>query len=144
MNNTIPLKTELPSWDLSDLYKSTQSRAINFDLRKLEKLTINFNKKYKGKVHKLTDKKFYDLFNSLENIEKLSGRLISYSYLNYCENVSCEEKNKFLSNIQEKIVKFESNMLFLSLEINSISEKKFRKLIAKKSRVKRYETFFNK
>ena len=35
-------------------------------------------------------------------------------------------------------------MLFLSLEINSISEKKFRKLIAKKSRVKRYETFFNK
>ena len=35
MNNTIPLKTELPSWDLSDLYKSTQSRAINFDLRKL-------------------------------------------------------------------------------------------------------------
>ena len=95
MNNTIPLKTELPSWDLSDLYKSTQSRAINFDLRKLEKLTINFNKKYKGKVHKLTDKKFYDLFNSLENIEKLSGRLISYSYLNYCENVSCEEKINF-------------------------------------------------
>ena len=66
MNKTIPLKNELPSWDLSDLYKSTQSREVNFDLSKLEKLTTNFNQKYKGKVNKLTDKKFYDLFNSLE------------------------------------------------------------------------------
>ena len=125
MNKTMQLKKELPSWDLSDLYKSTQSQEINFDLSQLEKLTTNFNKKYKGNVHKLSDKKFYDLFNSLEKIEKLSGRLISYAYLNYCENVSCEEKNKFLSDIQEKLVKFESKMLFLSLEINSISEKKF-------------------
>jgi oligoendopeptidase F len=124
MNKIIPLKNELPSWDLSDLYKSTQSREVNFDLSKLEKLTTNFNQKYKGKVNKLTDKKFYDLFNSLEKIEKLSGRLISYAYLNYCENISSEEKNKFLSDIQEKLVKFESRMLFLSLEINSISEKK--------------------
>jgi oligoendopeptidase F len=144
MNKTMQLKKELPSWDLSDLYKSTQSQEINFDLSKLENLTTNFNKKYKGNVHKLSDKKFYNLFNSLEKIEKLSGRLISYAYLNYCENVSSEEKNKFLSDIQEKLVKFESKMLFLSLEINSISEKKFRKLIAKKSKVKRYETFFNK
>ena len=103
MNKTMLLKKELPSWDLSDLYKSTQSQEINFDLSKLENLTTNFNKKYKGNVHKLSDKKFYNLFNSLEKIEKLSGRLISYAYLNYCENVSSEEKNKFLSDIQEKL-----------------------------------------
>ena len=56
MNKTMLLKKELPSWDLSDLYKSTQSQEINFDLSKLENLTTNFNKKYKGNVHKLSDK----------------------------------------------------------------------------------------
>ena len=64
MNKKMLLKKELPSWDLSDLYKSTQSQEINFDLSKLEKLTTNFNKKYKGNVHKLSDKNFYDLFNA--------------------------------------------------------------------------------
>ena len=35
MNKTMQLKKELPSWDLSDLYKYTQSQEINFDLSKL-------------------------------------------------------------------------------------------------------------
>ena len=52
MNKKMLLKKELPSWDLSDLYKSTQSQEINFDLSQLEKLTTNFNKKYKGNVCK--------------------------------------------------------------------------------------------
>ena len=58
MNKKIIEKTELPSWDLSDLYKSTECSEIDQDLDKLEKLTISFNKKYKGKIYKLNDKKF--------------------------------------------------------------------------------------
>ena len=122
MDKKIREKIELPSWDLSDLYKSTECSEINLDLDKLEKLTISFNKKYKGKIYKLNDKKIFDLFKSLEIIEKLSGRLISFAYLNYCDKVNCEAKNKFLSYIQEKLVKFESRILFLSLEINSLNE----------------------
>ena len=49
MDKEIIEKTELPSWDLSDLYKSTECSEIDQDLDKLEKLTISFNKKYKGK-----------------------------------------------------------------------------------------------
>ena len=137
-------KTELPSWDLSDLYKSTKCSEIDLDLKKLGKLTSSFNKKYKGKIYKLTDKNFFGLFSSLEIIEKLSGRLISFAYLNYCEEVNSEEKNKFLSDTQEKLVRFDSKMLFLSLEINSLSEKRFKNLIDKKSKVYKYKTFFKK
>ena len=144
MNKKIIEKTELPSWDLSDLYKSTECSEIDQDLDKLEKLTISFNKKYKGKIYKLNDKKVFDLFKSLEIIEKLSGRLISFAYLNYCEKVNCEAKNKFLSYIQEKLVKFESRMLFLSLEINSLNEKKFKSLISKQSKVYKFKTFLKK
>ena len=35
MDKAMLLKKELPSWDLSDLYKSTQSHEINFYLSKL-------------------------------------------------------------------------------------------------------------
>ena len=55
MDKEIIEKTELPSWDLSDLYKSTECSEIDQDLDKLEKLTISFNKKYKGKIYKLND-----------------------------------------------------------------------------------------
>ncbi|MFL2802484.1 MAG: M3 family oligoendopeptidase [Paracoccaceae bacterium] len=134
--------TELPSWNLSDLYKSTKCSEIGLDLKKLEKLTNAFNKKYKGKIYKLNEIKFFNLLKNLEIIEKLSGRLISFAYLNYCEQVNCEEKNKFLSDIQEKLVKYESKMLFLSLEINSLSEKRYKKLTSKKSEVFKYKTFF--
>ena len=97
-------KTELPLWDLSDLYKSTKCSKIDLDLSKLEKLTNSFNKKYKGKIYKLNEIKIFNLLRNLEIIEKLSGRLISFAYLDYCEKVNCEEKNKFLSDIQETVL----------------------------------------
>ena len=49
MDKEIIEKTELPSWDLSDLYKSTECSQIDLDLDKLEKLTISFNKKIQRK-----------------------------------------------------------------------------------------------
>tara|TARA_A100001011_G_scaffold186701_1_gene195292 strand:- start:891 stop:2675 length:1785 start_codon:yes stop_codon:yes gene_type:complete len=144
MKKKIIEETRLPSWNLSDLYKSTNSPEIDFDLKQLDELSSSFNKKYKGRIKKINNKKFLELINNLETIERLSGRLISFAYLNYCEQVNCEVKNKFLSNIQEKLVKFESRMLFLSIEINSLNEKSYKSLISKNSKVKRYKTFFQK
>ena len=144
MEKKITETTELPSWNLSDLYNSVKAPEIDLDLKKLDGLTICFNKKYKRKIKKLNDKKFFDLINDLEIIERISGRLISFAYLNYCEKVNCEEKNKFLSDIQEKLVKFETRMLFLSLEINSLNQKRYKNLISRKSKVYRYKTFFRK
>ena len=117
MDKIIKENNELPSWDLSDLYNSTKSPKLKSDIRKLDQLTSNFNKTYKGKVRNLNNKKIFTLISDLEIIERLNGRLISFAYLNYCEEVNNEEKNKFLSFIQEKLTKFESRMLFLSLEI---------------------------
>jgi hypothetical protein len=61
MDKKIIETTGLPSWDLSDLYKSTECSEIDRDLDKLEKLTSSFNKKYKGKIYKFTDKKIFFL-----------------------------------------------------------------------------------
>ena len=134
MDKNITEKTDLPSWDLSDLYNSTKAPEIELDLKKLDELTISFNKRYKRKIKKLSSKKFVELLDQLEDLERISGRLISFAYLNYCEKVNCGEKNKFLSYIQEKIVKFESRILFLSLEINSLNKKRYKNsnLLSKK------------
>ena len=61
MNKKIIEKTELPSW-IFLIYINQPNVLIDQDLDKLEKLTINFNKKYKGKIYKLNDKKIFDLF----------------------------------------------------------------------------------
>ena len=144
MDKVIGDGIELPSWDLSDLYNSTKSPEVKRDFDELDKLTKCFNKKYRGKISKLGSKKFLNLISRLENIEMISGRLMSFAYLNYCEQVNNESKNKFLSSTQEKLVELESRILFLSLEINALSEKKYNYLISKKSELSKYKTFLKK
>ena len=43
MEKKITEKTELPSWNLSDLYNSVKAPEIDLDLKKLDELTICFN-----------------------------------------------------------------------------------------------------
>ena len=144
MPNSKTAGQKLPSWDLTDLYESMDSPEIKKDLIRFDRLTKKFRANYWGKITLLKEKKFLKLFEDLETLERTSGRLLSFAYLLHCQETTCQKRTKFLSDVQEKVTEFNSRVLFLPLEINQISKKHYRKIVAKKSNVRRYRIFFEK
>jgi len=135
---------KLPSWDLSDLYTSKDSNEIKKDLILVDNLTKKFRKDYRGKIVRLKEKGFVKLFKDFETLESITGRLLSFAYLLHCQKNTCQERTKFLSDVQEKLTNFSSRILFLTLEINKMSEKHYKKIVSIKSRVQKYKIFFDK
>ena len=80
----------LPAWDLSDLYKSTEDPQIKKDLETYKKNAIALNKKYKGKLSTLSAKEFSEALKLLEKNAVLGGRLGGFAYL----NMSTQMKNQ--------------------------------------------------
>ncbi len=134
----------LPSWDLTDLYTKINAPEIEDDLAKVDNLTTKFRKKYRGKISTLKEKGFLKLLKDWESLERKYGRLLSYAQLLHSQKSTCQERIKFLSDVQEKLTKFSSRTLFLFLEINQMSEKHYKKIVSKKSGIHRYKVFFDK
>ena len=129
----------MPTWDLSDLYKSLDDEQINIDLKKLEKDIKNFQR-YKGKIDTLSGKELYDALIEYENISELMSKLGSYASLKYTENLSVDENIKFYQKINEKLTELSSPLIFFSLEINKIPDEKVNELYSQSRSLKVYKS----
>jgi len=56
---------------------------------------------------------------------------MSYAHLLYAENVESEKNKIFFQQIQETITKYSSSLIFFSLELNNIGNKKLKKILKK-------------
>ena len=59
----IKIKTmdiELPTWDLSEIYKDIDDPNIESDIIKIKKLSQDFSNKWKGKIKNLNASNFLD------------------------------------------------------------------------------------
>jgi oligoendopeptidase F len=114
----------LPVWNLTDLYPSISSKKINIDLNYIAKSSKFFAKKYEGKIPKLNSKALINAILDLEKIDEKMDKILSYAHLLIAEN-SDHEKNKiFFQQMQEKITNYSSLLIFFTLELNQIDEKK--------------------
>ena len=134
----------LPVWNLVDLYPSISSKKIQTDLNFIRIESKFFEKKYKGKITKLSSLQLYFAITHLEKIDEIIDKILSYAHLLVAENTN-EEKNKiFFQQMQEKITNFHSSLIFFGLELNNIEDKKI-KLLLKNSRLSKYKTWiYNK
>lgn len=129
----------MPTWDLSDLYKSLDDKQINIDLKKLEKDIKNFQR-YKGKIDTLSGKELYDALIEYENISELMSKLGSYASLKYTENLSVDENIKFYQKINEKLTELSSPLIFFTLEINKISNEQMNELYSQSRSLRVYKS----
>ncbi|MDC0226590.1 M3 family oligoendopeptidase, partial [Alphaproteobacteria bacterium] len=130
----------LPVWDLTDLYPSISSKKISIDLNYIEKSSKSFAKKYEGKIHKLNSKSLRNVILNLEKIDEKMDKILSYAHLLVAEN-SDNEKNKiFFQQMQEKITNYSSLLIFFTLELNQIEEKKLNTFITD-SKLSEYKTW---
>ncbi len=116
--------SNLPAWDLNDLYKGIDDKQIAKDLSIYQKSALDFAKKYKGKIAKLSAKQFFEMAEECEKRSVLGNKLGVFAYLNMVTQMKNAQAMTFYQNISEKLNDYSKPVIFLSLELNKLPEKK--------------------
>ena len=113
----------LPIWDLSDLYDSIESKKIGSDLEFVETKAKEFSENYENKINSLSGSSLLAAIEQLEIIDEQMDKILSFAHLLYAENVENVKNKVFFQQMQEKITKISSSLIFFTLELNTIEKK---------------------
>ena len=114
--------TELPSWDLGDLYESPESPAIEADLTAAENAAKAFESAHAGHLATLAGEALATAIAAYERIEERLGRLVSYAQLRFAACSTDPERGRFYQTITERVTAISSHLLFFTLELNRLDE----------------------
>jgi oligoendopeptidase F len=134
-------KHNLPRWDLSDFYSSIEDKKIAADLEKIAKELKAFSAKYQGKITKLNAPGLAKAIADYEKISEEIANIASYSYLIYTSDLSNQKYLAFYQNISEKLSSYESELVFFTLELNEIEQKKLDLFLKNSAALKKYQSF---
>lgn len=116
--------SQLPAWNLGDLYQGINDPRISQDLQKYQQESAAFGKKYKGQLASLDASGFAEALQKYEEIEVIGSVLGEYAYLNMSTQMKNPEAMAFYQNTSEQLTEFSKPMVFFSLEINKLPEDK--------------------
>ncbi|MEX2454307.1 MAG: M3 family metallopeptidase, partial [Rhodospirillaceae bacterium] len=111
---------DLPRWDLTDLYPSTDSAELKSDLERATKDATAFQAEYKGRLAALDGDALGAAIAAYEAVDEIMGRIMSYAQLVYAGNVSDPEVGRFYQTMQERVNDMSADLLFFTLELNGI------------------------
>lgn len=130
MNSKI--KSNLPAWDLSDMYQDIYDLKISADLEKFKKDAAAFATKYKGKLKDLSAEEFLEALKTEEKLSVNAGLLGEFAYLNMVTQMKNKEAMAFYQNISEKLTDYSKPTIFFSLELNQVPEAKIKEWMENK------------
>ncbi len=136
-------KDELPAWDLSDLYKGIDDPQIKKDLAEYKKKAADFAKKYKGKLADMEAKQIYNALVDYEHLDTLGTILGEFSYLNMCTQMKNGAAMAFYQNTTEALTEYAKPLVFFTLEINQLPDKKIKEWL-KDEKVAFYKPWFER
>jgi oligoendopeptidase F len=133
----------LPNWNLNDLYhKDSLEEDINNDLAKLKNLAQDFADKYKNKVVFLKANQLLKALAEYEEISELAGKLSTYAYLSYSVALNDTATIALYQKIQESITSATANLIFFTLEINTIPDEEFAHILQGSDELYSYKNWF--
>ena len=133
----------LPVWDLDDLYPGKDSPQFKAALEEAKALAAKFEQDYKGKLVDLT--KSGQLIKAIKDSEvlgDLSGRIGSFSFLQYAQRSTDPDRAKFMGDTNEALTALSTRVLFFELELNRIEDADLEAAFAKDPELARYRTWF--
>jgi oligoendopeptidase F len=133
-------KNTPPSWNLSDFYASITDKKIASDIKKIASETKKFVADFAGKLNKISAPQLFLAIKKYEEISEKIGKISSYAQLLYASDLSNQDNIAFSQNTSEELSKFESQLIFFTLELNEIDDKKIA-LLFKNSDLKKYQPF---
>ena len=128
---------KLPNWNLNDFYSSIEDEQINHDLNNFKKFTINFKKKYKGKLLSQSQH-FEKIIKEYEQGSELGDKLGNYAFLIYATNMNEQTIVQFYQGINEKLTEISSDLIFFTNEINNYSNDDFDCLLSGSGKYKNW------
>jgi oligoendopeptidase F len=133
----------LPVWDLSDLYPGRDSAEFKADLEKAKADAARFETTYKGKLVELTKAgKLVTAIKDSEALGDLTGKIGSFSFLQYAQKSTDPDRAKFMGDTNEALTNLSTKVLFFELELNRIEDADLEAAFAADPELARYRTWF--
>jgi len=114
--------SDLPTWDLSDLYPGPDSPELQADLDRAEKAAKAFSAAHAGRVAGLSGKALADAIAGYERIEEVLGRVMSYAQLLFSGDSTDPAIGRFSQSMNERVTAISSDLIFFTLEINRLDD----------------------
>ena len=114
--------TELPVWDLSDLYQSMDDPAIERDLTSANETADALIQEGQGKLAGMEGRVLAAFIQRYETIEDVIGRIYSFASLLHAAKSDDAEISRFFQTVRERINDIGTKLLFVTLEINKIDD----------------------
>ena len=126
-------QSNLPAWDLSDLYSGISDPQVDKDLNIYLVYNQQLSDSYKGKVATLSPAEFAQAVKLYEQASVVASKLGIFAYLNMVTQMKNKEALAFYQNTNEKLTESGKLSIFFTLEINALSEEKFKSLLEDKT-----------
>jgi oligoendopeptidase F len=134
---------ELPVWNLADLYPGNDSPELKADLERARVEAEAFETEYKGKLDALARSGgLLPAILRMEALNDLTGRLGSYSFLQYVRNTQDPDSAKFLGDMNQALTDLSSGLIFFGLELNRIDDAVMESALAADPALGRYRPWF--
>lgn len=134
----------LPEWDLSDLYSAHDAPELFDDLNWLDKETKDFAESFEGQLGTVSANGLLDAISRYEKIQTIAGRIMSFAGLNYYQKTTDPERAAFLADMQEKVTDASANLVFFSLELNSLEDDALNKMLTADANLSKYRPFLER
>ena len=134
----------LPEWDLSDLYTSEDAPQLKKDLDWLGIACSDFSQKYQGNLDTLDAVGLLEAVERYQAIDVVAGKIMSFAGLRYYQLTSDPQRAKFMSDMQDKVTKLTTPLVFYGLEFNRINEDHITSLLNDNIHLARYKPVFDR
>ncbi len=114
--------TDLPAWNLNDLYAGLDDPRITADLQTAQDAAAAFESRYKDKLTTLTGADLATAVHEYERISETLGRAASFAQLVFAADSNNPEHGKFYQTMSERVTLINTHLLFFTLELNLLSE----------------------
>ncbi len=133
-----PKPAALPRWDLRDLYPAMDSPRIERDLKLAAKAAVAFEKRYRGRLAKMSGDALALAIAAYDAMQDRIGRLQSYAGLVFAADMSDPRIGQFHQTVQERVTDLTTHLLFFVLELNRVPEAGLKKKL-KSKKLARYQ-----
>lgn len=128
-----------PEWDLSDLYSSIDDPKIEEDFKKLDVLTDDFAKDYKGKISSLTAKELLECVKRVDTTHAIESKIGIYASL-----VTAKNQQKYASfdkKIMQRLTDIDAKTIFFGLELAKCPKDELEKKMSSEKGLELYRVF---
>jgi oligoendopeptidase F len=134
---------KLPVWDLTDLYASPKDAAVERDLKAVTKQAVKFVDSYSGKLAKLDGDALAAAVAAFEKMQDTIGKLGSYAQLLYATAMTNPAYTQFYQNTVEHLTVVSSQLIFFTLELNKIDDKKLAAAYKESAKLAHYKPWLD-